>query len=64
LRPALVRLREAAVPPKPQAEKPAPTPAPAKKPAEKPAEKPAAPTAPDAPTPGKAEGDFSLESPD
>jgi molecular chaperone GrpE (heat shock protein) len=63
LRPALVRLREATAPAKPQTEKPAPAtaPAPAKKPVEKPADKPAAPTAP---APGKAEGDFLLESPD
>jgi hypothetical protein len=64
LRPALVRLREAAAPAKPQLEKPAPAaapaavPAPAKKPAEKPAEKPVTP-----PEEG-AEGEFSLESPD
>ena len=58
LRPALVRLREAAAPPtKPPPEKPAPAaaPAPAKKPVEKPAEKPAARA------PEKAEGEFSLE---
>ena len=56
LRPALVRLRDASTPPKPQAEKPAPaaTPAPAKKTAEKPA----------ASAPAKAEGEFSLEPPD
>jgi len=60
LRPALVRWRDAAAPAKPHAEKSAPTTpsAPTKKPTEKPAEKPTAPA------PGKAEGDFSLESPD
>ena len=57
LRPALVRLREAAAPPKPPVEKAVPVavpgaaPAPAKKPADKPA----------APAPVKAEDEFSLE---
>jgi molecular chaperone GrpE (heat shock protein) len=60
LRPALVRLREAAAPAKPQPEKSAPAaaPAPVKKSVEKPAEKPAAHA------PGKAEDEFSLEPPD
>jgi molecular chaperone GrpE (heat shock protein) len=56
LRPALVRLRDANAPAKPQTEKPAPAPMPA--PAKKPAEKPAAPAS------GKAEDEFSLESPE
>jgi molecular chaperone GrpE (heat shock protein) len=68
LRPALVRLREAAAPAKPPPEKPAPAaaaPAPARKPAEKPAEKSAEkPAAPAAPAPGKADDEFSLEAPD
>jgi molecular chaperone GrpE (heat shock protein) len=59
LRPALVRLRDAAAPAKPQAEKPGTTTAPA--PEKKPAEKPAPPAVP---APGKSEGGFSLESPD
>jgi molecular chaperone GrpE (heat shock protein) len=60
LRPALVRVREAAAPARPQPEKPAPAaaPAPAKKPAENPAEQPVIPPE------EKAEDDFSLESPD
>lgn len=68
LRPALVRLREAAPPAKAQAEKPIPAPVPApvrkpmekpvEKPVEKPAEKPAAPASED------ADDEFSLESPD
>ncbi|MFZ0827131.1 MAG: nucleotide exchange factor GrpE [Verrucomicrobiia bacterium] len=68
LRPALVRLRGAAGPVKPAAEKPAPvaTPAAAKKPAEKPAPPAAAPApaAPATPAKAKAEGQFSLEPPD
>ncbi len=57
LRPALVRLRDAAAPANPPADKPAPAalPSPGRKPAGKPAEKPAAAT------PVKAEDELSLE---
>jgi molecular chaperone GrpE (heat shock protein) len=72
LRPALVRLRSAAVPVKPPLEKPAPVTAPvvASAPAKKQAEKPvlpvprAAPPVPAPPAKAKADDTFSLEPPD
>ncbi|HTY87472.1 MAG TPA: nucleotide exchange factor GrpE [Candidatus Acidoferrum sp.] len=62
LRPALVRLRDAAAPAKPHGEKaPAASSAPVKKAAEKPSDKPVEKTA--APAPAEAGDEFALESP-